>query len=152
MLDNNEIIGNVGDIENTKTAKKVGDGRDSGDVKEAKNARDVGNIGEAGNKKASRGNKGGEQENIAVDNDERGHGRDQEANKVDYNGVDNRIGIGRVSKDIKLGNNGMDNDARNQDNRRIIVEDVEDSDDAIVDFIYRVLANILIDHFGPLSS
>ena len=59
------------------------------------------------------------------------------------------------TEDVKVGNDGVNN-GRNQDNRRITVEDTVDLDsdarvtDAI-DLIDRALADVLAHFFGPLS-
>ncbi len=45
----------------------------------------------------------------------------------------------------------MGDGARHQDNRHTTVKDVEDSDDVVVDPTDRVLADVLVHLFGPLS-
>ncbi len=152
LLDNDEIAGDAEDAGDARTAKNTGDRGDTGDAGKAGNVGDAGDAGEAGDKEASRGNEGGEQEDVKVDNNEGSHGRDQEAGKVGYDGVGDRVGVGGVPEDVELGNNGMGDDARNQDNRRTTVEDVEDFDEAIVDPINRVLTDVLVYSFGPSSS
>ncbi len=60
----------------------------------------------------------------------------------------NGVGVGGVLEDVELGNNGVGDGARNQDNRRATVEDVEDYDNVVVD---RVFADVLAYPFGPSS-
>lgn len=67
------------------------------------------------------------------------------------NRVDDRVGIREVPKNVELGNDGIGNNAGNQDNWHAIVKDIEDSDDVVVDPIDRVLADVLAYSFGPLS-
>ncbi len=62
-----------------------------------------------------------------------------------------RVGVGGVLEDVKLGNNGLADGAGNQDNRHATVEDVENSDDVLVNPTNGVLADILAHPFGPLS-
>lgn len=121
MLDNDKIVGN------TRTTENVGDGGDTRDVGKVRNFEDT------GNKEASRGNKGGEHKDVEVGNDEKGHSGDQEASKVGYDGVDDRVNVGDVLEDIELGNNGVSDSTRNQDNQCARAEDVDDSDDVVVD-------------------
>lgn len=68
-----------------------------------------------------------------------------------YNAVGDRVGVGVVPENVELGNDGVGNNVGNQDNWHAIVEDVEDSDDVVVDPIDRVLADVLAYSFGPLS-
>ena len=68
-----------------------------------------------------------------------------------YDRMGNGVDVAEVPKDIELDNNSMGDGARNQDNRRATIEDVEDSDDVIVDLIDGVLIDILANSFGPLS-
>lgn len=101
MLNNDEIAGDTGDVEDVKTAENARDREDTRDAGEAENVEVAGNVREVGDKKTGRGNEGGDQGNTEVDN-----------NEGDHVGVD----IGGVPEDVKLGNNGMDDNARNQDN------------------------------------
>ncbi len=142
-MDNDEIAGDKGDTGDARTAENTGDGGDTGDAGEAGNA---GDAREVGDKEASRGNEGGEQEDAEVGNDEGGHGGDQEAGKVG-----DGVGVGGVLEDVKLDNDNVGDDAKNQDNRHAIVKDVEDSDNIMVDPTDGVLADVLAHPFGPLS-
>ncbi len=146
MLDNDEIARDVGDEGDARTAKNAGDGGDTRDAGEAGNAEDAGDAGEAGDKETGRGNERREKEDAEVGNDKGGHDEDQETSKVG-----DGIGVEGVPEDIELGNNSVDDGARNQDNRRTTVEDVEDSDNVVVDPIDGVLANVLAHPFGPSS-
>lgn len=50
--------------------------------------------------------------------------------------------------DVKLGNNGVGDNARNQNNRRITVKDVEDSDNIVIDCTDKILTDVLAYPFG----
>lgn len=71
-----------------------------------------------------------------------------------YDRMDNRMSISGVSENVKIGNDGVGDGARNQDDRRAAVENVVDTDDRItvvVDLTDGVFANVLIHFFGSLS-
>ncbi len=136
MLDNDKIARDRRDAGDARTAENAGDEGDLGDAGEAGNVGDAEDAGKAGDKEASRDNEGGEQEDAEVGNDEGGHGG---------------VGVGGVTEDVELGNDGVGDGAGNQDNRRATVEDVEDSDDVVVDPIDGVLADVLAHLFGLLS-
>ncbi len=124
MLDNDEIAGDVGDAGDAgdaRTAENVGDGGDTGDAREARNVGDAGDAGDARDKEAGRGNDGGEQEDVEVDNDEGGDGGDQKAGKVGYDRVGDGVGVGGVPEDVERNNNGLGDGPKNQDNRRVTV-------------------------------
>ena len=101
ILDNDEIVGDVGDVKKVKDAKDIGkvknrrDGGDTRDAGKARNAKDVGDPRDAKDKEVGRGNdkavNGGDQEN---NDDKIGYGGDQEAGKPE---------------DIEVGNNSVDN-------------------------------------------
>ncbi len=61
------------------------------------------------------------------------------------------VGVGGVPEDVELGNDGVGDGARNQDNRRATVDDTEDSNNVIVDPTDGVLADVLAYSFGPSS-
>ncbi len=73
--------------------------------------------------------------------------------------MSDRVDVGKVLKDIKVGNNGVSDGAGNQDNRRTIVKDLEDFDNrvtiainpAVVYPTDRIFADILVHFFGLLS-
>lgn len=70
-----------------------------------------------------------------------------------YDGVDDGIGIGRVLKDVKMGNNGVGDSAKNQENWHATVKNIKNSDDrviVVVDVTDGVLINILAYFFGLL--
>lgn len=73
----------------------------------------VGDAGDVREKKAGSDNKRGDQEDAEVGIDEKGDGRDQEVGKVGYDRVGDRVDIGRVSKDVKVGNNDVGDSAIN---------------------------------------
>lgn len=150
MLDHDGIAEDAEDVEK---AKDVGDGRNTGDVGEAENVGDAKNTRDIENKEVDKSNKVGEQEDAEVGNNKKGDGGDQEAGKQGYNRVGDGVGISRVPKDVKMGNNGMDDNVGNEDNWRATVENVEDSDNGVtvvVDFTDYVLADILAHLFGFL--
>ncbi len=149
MLDNDEIGGDVEDVGDVRTAENTRDGGDTGDAGEAGNAEDTGDAKDAGDKQAGRGNEGGEQEDTEVGNDEEIDGGDQEAGKLGYDGVGDGVDVDGVLEDLELGNNGVGDGAGNQDNRRATFEDVEDSENVVVDPIDGVLADVLAHSFSP---
>lgn len=66
----------------------------------------------------------------------------------------NGVNIGKVFKDIKIGNNSVGKGAKNQDNQCITVVNVENSDNGVtiaVDLINGVFADVLAYLFSPLS-
>lgn len=65
-----------------------------------------------------------------------------------YDRMSDGVRVGGVPEDVKLGNNSIDDDAKNQNNWRATVGDPEDSDDVVVDPIDRVLADVLAHSFG----
>ncbi len=151
MFDNDKITEDIRVIEDAKTSENTRDGgvtQDVGGARNVKNARNTGNIGD---KEPGKGNKGGEQKDVEVNNNEKSDGEDQEANKVSYDGVGDRVDVGKISEDVQLYNNGMVNGTRNQDNWRAIVEDIENSDDIVVDPIDGVFVDVLAYLFGLLS-
>ncbi len=155
-MNNDEIVRDARDVGDTKTTENEGDGGDIGDVGETENAGDDRDAGNARDKEAGRGNKGGEQEDAEVSNNEGDDSEDWEVDKVGYNGVDDGVGdgvgVGKVLEDIELGNDGVSDSTGNQDNQHVTVKDAEDSDNIVVDPIDRVLADILTHPFVPCHS
>lgn len=152
MLDNNEILG---DVEDARKAENAGNGGNTGNVREVRNTGDAGDVEDARNKEAGKGNEGREQDNAEIGNNEGGDGGDQEAGKVGYDRVGNRVNVGGISEDVKMSNNGMADGVGNKDNRYITIEDVEDYDDGVtivVDPTNRVFADILVHLYGFSSS
>lgn len=89
ILDNDEIardVDNIGDAGKAKDVEGQGD-RNVGDAEDVRNVVD---------KKMGSGNERGDQENSKF--------------------VGDGVGVGRVLEDVEVGNNGMGNDARNQEN------------------------------------
>ncbi len=68
-----------------------------------------------------------------------------------YDGIGYGVVVSGVPEDVKLGNNSVGDSAGNQDNRRVTVKVVEDSDDVVVDSTNGVLADVLAHLFGPSS-
>ncbi len=101
MLDNDEIIGDIGDVEDAGIAKNAGNREDTGDAGEVKNVRDTRDAEDARDKEAGRDNEGGEREDAEVGNNERGDGGDQEVGKVGYDRVGDGVGVGRVLEDVE---------------------------------------------------
>lgn len=164
ILDNDEIVEDVGNTDNIEKTEDARDGK-NGNVGEVEDIEDV------VDKEAGSGNKRGDQEDTKV--------------------MDDGIDIGGVLKDVDVDNNGIGDGTKNQENQPAIVEDGEDSDDgvsiainfavvdpeyynnryitiedredsdngvtivvnsAMVDPTDRVLTNILAHPFGSLSS
>ncbi len=139
-LDNNEI---TRDIANVGTAEDAGDGKDTGDTEGAGNVEDIEDTGDAGDKKADRGNERRKQKDAEIGNNDEDDTGDQEAGKVGYDEVGDRVGIGRVLDGIV-----------NQDNWHAIVADMEDSNDKVtiaMDPTGGVLVDVLAHSFSPSS-
>lgn len=125
MLDNDEIIRNVGD---------KGKAKDKGDTENTGDAREVGNAGSVGDAR-NRGDK-----EWGISNDGAADRRDQKDSEV------GKAGNGKDPEDVKMGNNSVGN-GENQDNRHATVENVVDSNNGVttsVDPIDGILADVLV--------
>lgn len=84
----------------------------------------------------------------------------QKAGKVVYDKIDDKMGIDRILDNIKIGNNSVDDDIKNQDNKYVMVNNIEDSNNrvtitvnlTIIDLTDGVIADILAYFFSFSSS
>ena len=157
IFDNDEIIKNLGDARLAKNAGDIEKAEDAGDVgksKDPKDGKDTRNAGKTEIVKNIRNAKHIRNKKAERDNNKAADGRDREDNEVRNAKIgDSRAQETSKPKDVKVGNNSV-HDNKNQDNQRVIVEDVMDSDNRVIitmDFIDGVFADILTYSYDPLS-